>query len=107
MLSEEYGRGPVPGELLAKWPRRGDGEPVTPKFLAHRKSVDMADTLLANLLEAYGIPVLLRHPGDGSFGKVLLGMSGTGSNIYVPETMYDQALELMEAECDDSLQSGI
>ena len=98
MLAEEYGFGPGPGELLERWPRRGDGEPVTPKFLAHRKSVDMADTLLVNLLEAYGIPVLLRHPGDGSFGKVLLGMSGTGSDLYVPETMYEQALDLMEAE---------
>ena len=107
MLSDEYGMGPVPGKLLAKWPRGGDGEPVTPRFLAHRKSVDMEDMLLVNLLEAYGIPVLLRHPGDGDFGKVLLGMSGTGSDIYVPETMYEQALELMEAKCDDSLQSGI
>ena len=107
MLSDEYGLRPAPGERLKKWPRQGDGEPVPPKFLAHRKSVDMEDTLLVNLLEAYGIPVLLRHPGDGDFGKVLLGMSGTGSNIYVPETMYEQALELMEAEPDDNLQSGI
>ena len=106
-MFEEYGKGPLPGALLAKWPRGGDGEPVAPRFLAHRKSVDMEDTLLVNLLEAYGIPVLLRHPGDGDFGKVVLGMSGTGSSIYVPETMYEQALELMEAEPDDSLQSGI
>ena len=106
-MFDAYGKSFVPGELLEKWPRREDGEPVIPKFLAHRKSVDMEDTLLANMLEAYGIPVLLRHPGDGDFGKVLLGMSGTGSNIYVPETMYEQALELMEAEPDDNLQSGI
>ena len=102
-MFEGYGMGPGAGELLAKWPRRADGEPVAPRFLAHRKSVDMEDTLLVNLLEAYGIPVLLRHPGDGDFGKVVLGMSGTGSRIYVPETRYEQARELMEAEPDDSL----
>lgn len=107
MLSEEYGKGYVPGELWEKWPRHGDGEPVAPKFLTHRKSVDMDDVLFVSMLEAYGIPALIRHPGDGDFGKVVLGMSGTGSMIYVPETMYDQAVELMEAEPDDSLQSGI
>jgi len=34
---------------------------------------------------------------------VVLGMSGTGSNIYVPETMLEDAKNLMEAEPDDEL----
>ena len=100
-----FGRGKTPGELSEKWPKDENGEPVTPKFLAHRMSVDMADTLLVNMLEAYGIPALVLHPGDGDFGKVILGMSGFGSDIYVPETMYEEAKELMEAEPDDELQS--
>ena len=78
---------------------------MPPKFLAHCTSRDIEDVMLVNFLQSYGIPAAVIHPGDGSFGKVVLGISGTGSSIYVPETMYDQAKELMEAKPDDELQS--
>ena len=94
-----------PGELYKQWPRTENGEPVPPKFLAHCTSRDVEDVMLVNYLQSYGIPAAVIHPGDGSFGKVVLGISGTGSSIYVPETMYDQAKELMEAKPDDELQS--
>ena len=45
------------------------------------------------MLEAYGIPCLCVAPGDGSFGRVVLGMSGCGMDIYVPESLYDDAVE--------------
>lgn len=101
----EFGRGRMPGELLKKWPRGEDGEPVRVKFLKHCTCVDMDDKLTVNMLEAYGIPAVTMHPGDGDFGKLMLGMSGLGTDIYVPETMYDDAAALMEAEPDDELQS--
>ena len=100
----EFGRN-VPGKLYKQWPRTTEGELVPPKFLTHCSSRDVEDELLVNFLKSYGIPAVVIHPGDGSFGKVVLGMSGTGSSIYVPETMYDEAKELMEAEPDDDLQS--
>ena len=99
-----FGRS-IPGELYKQWPRDEKGEPVPPKFLAHCTSRDAQDVMLVNYLQSYGIPAAVIHPGDGSFGKVVLGISGTGSSIYVPETMYDQAKELMEAKPDDDLQS--
>lgn len=102
-----FGRGRRPGELYEKWPKTETGEPVPPKFLIHCKCNDFEDTLLVNMLESFGIPAMILHPGDGDFGQVILGMSGTGSSIFVPETMYEQANELMEAEPDDDLQSGI
>ena len=46
------------------------------------------------MLEAYGIPCLRQYPGDGDFGKVVLGMSGFGTDIYVPESMFEDALNL-------------
>ena len=101
-----FGRS-MPGELYRQWPRDGKGDPVPPKFLAHCTSRDIEDVLLVNYLQSYGIPAAVVHPGDGSFGKVVLGLSGTGSSIYVPETMYEEAKELMEAKPDDDLQSGI
>lgn len=104
-MAGTFGRGSLPGELYERWPRDEQGEIVPPRFLAHCASVDMEDTLLVNMLGSYGIPAVILHPGDGDFGKVVLGMSGTGSSIFVPETMYDEAKALMEAEPDDDLQS--
>lgn len=95
----------LPGALLKRWPRDDAGEYAAPKFLTHCLSVDMEDKILVNMLEAYGIPTLIIHPGDGDFGKVLLGMSGTGSSILVPEPLYEDAKALMEAESDDELES--
>ena len=103
-MSELYGRSPLPGELYDAWPKDDMGEPVAPKMLTHCTSLDMADTMLVSMLRAYGIPAMIIHPGDGDFGKVVLGMSGTGSCVFVPETMYEDAINLMEAEPDE-LQS--
>jgi len=103
-MMEKFGFGRKAGELYKKWPKTGDGEPVAPKFLVHCTCLDMEDTMTINMLEAYGIPAVVLHPGDGDFGNVILGMSGTGSSIYVPETLYEEAKSIMEAEPDDELQ---
>ncbi len=97
--------GGFPGRELENWPRGADGEPVPPVKLAHRQSNDMDDVMLVNMLSAYGIPAIRVYPGDGVFGKIVLGMSGTGTDILVPENMYEDAKVLMEAESDDELQS--
>ena len=55
----------------------------------------MQDELLVNMLEAYGIPVIKNYPGDGEFGKVILGMSGLGTDLFVPESMYEDAVNLI------------
>lgn len=102
-MSGKYGRSPMPGELFEKWPKDEHGDPVQPKLLAHCSSLDMADVMLVNMLQAYGIPAMVLHPGDGDFGKVVLGMSGTGSRMFVPENMYEDAKVLMEAEPDEQL----
>lgn len=97
--------GSFPGSGLENWPRGADGEFVPPVKLAHRRSNDMDDIMLVNMLSAYGIPAIRVYPGDGVFGKIVLGMSGTGADILVPENMYEDAKALMEAESDDELQS--
>ena len=100
-MLENYGFAPLPGKLFEAWPKDEKGAPVPPRFLIHCSSLDMEYVMLVNMLQAYGIPALVQHPGDGDFGKVMLGMSGTGSVIYVPETLYDDAKVLMEAESDE------
>ena len=56
--------------------------------------------MLVNMLSAYGIPAVKQYPQDGSFGRVILGMSGNGTDIYVPQTLLEDALALISAECE-------
>ena len=86
------------GELLERWPRDDKGETVRPAFLCHCKDLDLSDELRINMLEAYGIPCLRLYPGDGSFGKLILGMSGQGVDIFVPGTMLEEAQDLCQSQ---------
>ena len=98
----EWGREDL-GGLLKRWPKDEDGQPVKARFFCHRSCVDMSDRLLVNMLEAYGIPCLCVDPGDGGFGRVVLGMSGQGVDIYVPESLYDDAIALSKEENNEEL----
>ena len=93
----EWGRQEYSG-LLSRWPKDEKGNPEAPVFLCAEKNLDMSDELLVNMLEAYQIPCLRIYPGDGSFGRVILGASGWGVNIYVPESLYEDAKALTEGE---------
>ena len=88
-------------ELLKRWPCDPSGVPEKAAFLCNCKAQDLGDELRINMLEAYGIPCLRDYPGDGSFGKVVLGMSGQGTDIYVPESKLEEARNLLAAEPDE------
>ena len=102
-LNIEWGRQEYAG-LLARWPKDENGVPEEPVLLCKLSALDMSDELMLNMLEAYGIPCLRRYPGDGAFGKLVLGMSGEGTEIYVPKSLYIDAKELSKgAEIDEEL----
>ena len=82
------------GELLERWPKDENGKPEEPVLLATLANNNMFDEMTANMLEAYGIPCLKLYPGDGSFAKVILGMSGEGTELYVPKSLHEDALAL-------------
>ena len=98
----EWGRADL-GGLLDRWPKGADGEPVPAKLLCNQSCVDMSDLLFVNMLEAYGIPCLTVDPGDGSFSRVVMGISGQGVDVYVPENLYDDAVALTKEEEHEEL----
>ena len=99
----EWGRADLTG-LAERWPKREDGQREPARFFCHCTCVDMEDRLLVNMLEAYGIPCLRSYPGDGGFGRVIMGASGTGVDIFVPKSMLEEATMLIEGEnCDEEL----
>ena len=95
------------GKTYEAWPKDETGQPVEPAFLTKCGPLDMEAQMLQSMLEAYGIPSLRRLPGDGAFGELILGMSGSGIEIYVPCTQLEEAQELLKGEPDDGLQEGI
>lgn len=89
------------GKAFENWPKNEQGEPVSPAWLTSCSPLDMQSEMVQSMLECYGIPSLRMAPGDGAFGELILGMSGTGLDIYVPETMLEDAKALMEADNDE------
>ena len=94
----------LPAELLERWPKTLSGDPEKAVFLCNCRGLDFSDELIINMLEAYGIPCLRDYPGNGSFGKVVFGMSGQGTDIYVPESKLEEARALCTAEPDEQEQ---
>lgn len=99
-LNIEWGRTEYAG-LYERWPKDAQGQPEAPVFLCRCSNLDMNDRIVVNMLEAYGIPCLQLFPGDGGFGRVVLGMSGLGTDIYVPASLFEDAKELCKGEHND------
>ena len=91
------------GELLEDWPKDDSGEPEEPAYLCQRKSTDLSDQLTVNMLQAYGIPSLCMERGNGNLGRLVLGISGYGVDIYVPASLLADARTLIEEENHEEL----
>ena len=92
------------GDLYERWPKDENGEPEEPVFLGTAVNLNYFDELTINMLEAYGIPCLRQYPGDGSFGKLILGMSGQGTEIYVPKSMVEDAANLCTYNAEKDIE---
>ena len=66
-LKAEWGRS-LPGDLLKRWPRDADGEPVPPAMLTKCTGVDMDDVLLVNMLEPMA-SLSENYPGTASLAR--------------------------------------
>ena len=86
----------MPGELLDRWPRDESGALEAPVYLCHCRGLDMDDAVLVGRMESYGIPCLRQYPHDGEFGRLILGVSGTGVDIFVPACLWADACELLK-----------
>jgi len=81
-----------------EWPVDDSGESVPPAYLTfiHGGPLDMELTL--NLLEAYGIPYVCEYPNNGLFGKLIMGYPPGGMQVFVPETMLEDAQNVLNAD---------
>lgn len=86
------------GGNAASWPVNPEGAMDKAVRLTSTGGNPFDSELDVNLLEAFGIPTVRRNPGDGSFGKVIMGSSGFGTEIYVPESMLEDARAILSGE---------
>ena len=84
------------------WPKDEHGEAEEAVFLVSTPDLAAYDEVLISKLRAYGIPAVTRYPKDGEFGRVYLGFSGYGADIYVPASRLDEAKELLENDAGDA-----
>lgn len=84
-------------ELLARWPQRADGQPESPAFLANLQDVGSIADMSVAMLESFGIPVLKKYREGGGAGRIVLGFSGYGADLYVPVSRLEEAKALLEA----------
>ena len=85
--------------LQGRPPARLAGE-LDPALLAHLSEANIEADIMTNMLRAFSIPVFRVYPNDGDFGRIILGFSGSGVEIYVPETMLADAQNLISADIE-------
>ncbi len=82
-------------EERPEWPLDEKGEPELAVLLERMGSMDGEADIACAMLWSYGIPALTRYPKDGAFGRVVLGFSGYGVDLYVPESRLEEAKALL------------
>jgi hypothetical protein len=88
-------------EKNLEWPCDEKGDIVPPVFLVHVHGGPLDVEITLTLLQAYGIPHVTEYPNNGLFGKLILGHSPGGVEIYVPSTMYEDAANILKAKVED------
>jgi hypothetical protein len=81
-----------------QWPNDENGEPVPPTRLIHIVGGPLDMELTLNLLKAYDIPYVCEYPNNGLFGKLIMGHPPGGIEVFVPETMLEDAQNLLSAD---------
>lgn len=78
------------------WPSNDDGSPVKPVRLMTITGTQLDYQMAVTQLQSFGVPVVGTFTPEGTLSKLILGFSGTGMDILVPETMAELARELMQ-----------
>jgi len=91
----------LPGKMAKRWPKDENGEYVAAAFLTTCSQLDMGDAIVTGMLDSFDIPYVKKFPHYGGFGNLMLGVSAEGLDIFVPETMLEDARNILEGESED------
>ena len=88
--------GMTDGGVPSDWPKAADGTPEAPVLLRHMSGNLAEADILVSMLRSYGIPALRACGNYGTLGKIILGYSGEGLDLFVPESMLEDANNLLQ-----------
>ena len=74
------------------------GEKVKAVLLKETFDSPAESDMMISMLAAYGIPCFKYYEKEGGAGKVINGFSGYGASLYVPQTMLEDAQNILNAE---------
>ena len=91
------------------WPLEESGEKVKAVLLKETFDSPAESDMVISMLAAYGIPCFKYYDKDGGAGKVINGFSGYGASLYVPQTMLEEANNILNAEVteEDENDAGL
>ena len=91
------------------WPIDAQGEKEKAVLLTSRFDSTADADMLISLLAAYRIPCFKYFDYEGGAGKVINGFSGYGASLYVPQTMLEEAKNILNAQAveEDENDAGL
>lgn len=98
-MNEETNWGFRQSDLPEDWPTGPDGKPERAALaLAAQSELGGGADVLVSMLYGCGIPAFK----SGTLGKVIFGFAGQGVDIYVPQSLLEDAREIL----DNPAQAG-
>ena len=88
-------------EKTAEWPKDERGENIPVAFLANIGGSQLDYEMPLSLLRAFSIPYVCDFAGAGRIVKICFGFSGAGMDIYVPETLLEDAKEILSNNSEE------
>lgn len=91
------------------WPIDAQGEKEKAVLLTSTFDSTADADMLISLLAAYRIPCFKYFDYEGGAGKVINGFSGYGASLYVPQTMLEEAKNILNAQAveEDENDAGL
>lgn len=89
------------------WPEDESGERVKAVLLKETLDSPADADMMISLLAAYGIPCFKYYEKEGGAGKVINGFSGYGASLYVPQTMLEEANNILNADVTEESDDGL
>mgnify|MGYP002581917748 CR=1 FL=1 len=77
------------------WPTAEDGRRERQEFLCNVSDACIEGEMTIRMLEAFGIPVIIKYEHGTEPAKAMWAFSAAGKNIYVPESMLEDAKGLL------------
>ena len=91
------------------WPKDAQGRDEKAVLLTQTFDSPADTDMIISLLAAYGVPCFKYYDLDGGAGKVINGFSGYGASLYVPQTMLEEAKNILDAKVveEDENDAGL